>query len=206
MPFQPLRQSPISSILFVSLLFCLGCDDEVKEPTPPDNHIIIEGEKYKINDVILTKGTPQDLLYKDGEAKNTHYYYQLNLSDGEISTGPVAKNASYLISVVICVPLEGHTEVLPSQQFNALPPQDFFGGKILATQSFFSVFFIRIDTNGNSEFDINQNDKFMDASIGTITSTRSGDNYTFIFANTINDPDPATPVTGRYEGTVRTEY
>lgn len=190
--------------LLVTLITIGGCDTADDEPAEPDNHIIIQGKKYVINDIILSKQGPVDLLYHDGVAKNTHYSFGLTFSDGELSmpNGPTATNSTYIVSMAFFTTIDGHTEEFTGGEFNAFDPPAFFRGESPEFENFFTTFFIRIDTNGDSKYDAADNDKFMDASIGTITALGSGDNFSFDFDNTINDPDPHTPVTGSFDGIV----
>lgn len=198
-------QSRILLYLLLGTLITIGgCDDADDEPAKPDNHIVIQGKKYVINDIVLSRRGPVDLLYHDGVAKNTHYSFGLTFSDGELTipNGPTATNSTYIVSIAFFTTIDDHTEEFPGGEFNALDPPAFFRGESPEFENFFTTFFIRIDTNGDSNYNAADNDKFMDASIGTISSTGSGENLRFNFDNSINDPDPNTPVTGSFEGIV----
>lgn len=190
--------------LLVTLITSGGCDNDNNEPAKPDNHIVIQGKKYIINDIILGKQGPMDLLYHDGVSENTHYSFGLTFSDGELTipNGPTATNSTYIASIAFFTTIDGHTEDFTGGEFNGFDPPAFFRGESPKSENFFTVFFIRIDTNGDSKYSGADNDKFMDASIGTITAIGSGDNFRFIFNNTISDPDPNTPVTGSFDGVV----
>ncbi len=181
-----------------------GCDDTDDEPAKPDNQIIIQGKKYAINDIILSSQGAVDLSYHDGVSKNTHYSFGLIFSDGELTipNGPTATNSTYIVSMAFFTTIDDHTEEFTGGEFEAFDPLSFFRGESPEFENFFTTFFIRIDMNGDSKYDAADNDKFMDASMGTISSTGSGENFTFNFDNSISDPDPNTPVTGSFEGVV----
>ena len=194
------------SFLLVLLITFNGCDSDDEKPVKPepDNHIVIQGKKYMINDIILRSTGPADLIYHGGVMKNTHYGFSLYLSDGKLTipNGPTATNSTYIVVVAFFTTIADHTDKFTGGEFQALDPPAFFRGESPEFQNFFTTFFIRIDANGDSKYDASENDIFRDASVGTISATGSGEEFTFTFANTINDPDPNTPVTGNFEGIV----
>lgn len=198
---QPVYRIKIHFALLVSLLITVSCDKD--DVTPPDNHIVLAGKKYEINDAIIRYLGTSDLT-NDNQEADTHYLYYLYFSDGDITStsGPSTTNASYLISAAFCVPTKDNSIEFTGGTFNSLDPMDYFGGRVPTDKTFFSTFFIRIDTNGNHDFTKSDNDIFTDGSDGQITISGTEPQFKITFNNKIVDDNlPATPITGSYEGT-----
>ena len=104
----------ISCLVLISLITFAGCDnaDEAPIKPEPDNHIVIQGKKYKINDIILSSNGPTDLIYHDGVTKDTHYGFGLTFSDGQLTmpNGPTATNSTYIVSIAFFTTMADHTD------------------------------------------------------------------------------------------------
>jgi hypothetical protein len=193
-----LNSSYIVGLLLICLLTLSGCsnDNDTAEPAP-DNHIVIEGKKYKINDVILQVEGPRDLSYHNNVSQETHYGYMLHFTDGTFTNNVLTTDATYKINISFFTTIGDHTEEFEGGTFNAIIPKVYFAGNSPESESFFTGFFIRIDSDGDGTFDT-----FKDASNGIVTATGSGHDFKFNFNTTLSDPDPHTPVTGGFEGFV----
>jgi hypothetical protein len=191
-----LNSSYLVILLFICLLTISGCGDD-KDAAEPDNHITIEGKKYKINDIVLQNLGPYDLSYHNNVSQNTHYEHMLFLTDGTFGYNRIPTNATYQVNISIFRTIGDHTEEFKGGTFNGINPQIYLAGNSPETESFFTGFFIRIDSDGDGTFDT-----FKDASNGTVIATGSGQDFTFNFNTILSDPDPHTSVTGGFEGLV----